>query len=61
MIVVKGQYEMPAEIITENYILRETPDDPYFPLWLEEKNGEGMSMGLPDLDEILDKYFKENF
>jgi len=50
-----------VEIETKNYILRETPEDPYFPLWLAHKDGEGMSMGLPELEEILDKYFKENF
>jgi len=49
------------EIETENYTLHETPDDPYFPLWLSHKNGEGMPMGLFELDEILDKYFKDNF
>ena len=48
-------------IETEHYTVRETPEDPYFEFWLENQDGEGMSIGVKEFDDLLDQYFKENF
>lgn len=35
--------------------------DSAWPFWIENKDGEGMAFAEPEMAEVLDKFFRENF
>jgi len=45
----------------KSYTLTETFNSNDFDLWLENEEGEGMSVSEQNLFDVLDKYFSEEF
>lgn len=45
------------------YFLNEVPglEDTGFRFWLDNQEGEGMSLSEKNLFDLLDQYFKDNF
>ena len=53
---------MIIEIVTLKYTLKYNPNSPNgWPLWLENSEGEGMSMSLEGFEEMLAQHWQENF
>ncbi|MGB0817839.1 MAG: hypothetical protein ACPGQQ_02945 [Candidatus Puniceispirillaceae bacterium] len=53
---------MIIKILTPEYTLEYNPESANgWPLWLENAEGEGMSMSLNDFETMLAKHFEENF
>ena len=47
---------------TKTYVLRHNQQDAErWPYWLENNDGEGMSLSAHDADEMIDMYFRQYF
>lgn len=45
----------------EKHYALSTTENPGFPYWLENQDGEGMSLSEKNVFDILDEYFKKEF